>query len=75
MDDGKKQKLAAAGKIGFGALKIGSGVMMATGHGLYGAWARKTHHMSSAMRMGANSVESGSKHIKAGIAQWKQTDS
>lgn len=75
MEDGTKQKLAAAARIGFGVFKIGSGIATATGHGLIAAWARKTHNLPTAFKAAHLSVMSGADHIKTSIAQLKGSSS
>ncbi len=72
MDDLKKQKLKAAGKIAFGAFKMTSGVLTATGHGLMGGYLRRHHMMQAAIRLGANSVKSGTETITEGLDEWKK---
>ncbi len=72
MDDISKQKLSAATKMAFGAARVASGVLTATGHGLIGSFL-KSHHMTrQAVILGKMSVEGGSKHFTEGLQEWRR---
>jgi hypothetical protein len=72
MDAKTQAKLDAAGKIAFGAARIGSGIMTATGHGIIGGLLKKHHNMPVAFRMAQSSIEAGHKSFCEGLADWKK---
>lgn len=74
MVDITQAKLAAAGKIAFGAGRVISGIAMGTGHGLFGAVFRSHGHMLAAQRIAMSSIEAGSATFREGLADWKDTE-
>lgn len=72
MDANTQAKLDAVGKIAFGAVRIGSGIMTATGHGIIGGLLKKHHHMPAAFRIAKSSIEAGHKSFCEGLADWKR---
>jgi hypothetical protein len=61
-------KVAAAGKVALGTVRVVSGLMTATGHGLLGGFLRNHHMMAQAARLGQHSVKGGIDQIKQGVS-------
>jgi len=72
MDEITKRKVKAAAQMAFGALRIGGGVMTATGHGTVGALLKHRHMHHVALRLGKQGVEAGMDHIRQGWDAWKR---
>jgi hypothetical protein len=70
MEDVTKRKLAAAGTVAFGAGRIAMGLATATGRGLMASMLG-SHHMLAAGRIAADGIESGTRMIDDGIAEWR----
>jgi len=74
MDESTKRKLEAAGKIGFGALKITSGALTFTGHGLMYAIAKKGGvHNNVIARYAGERLTTGLKDVKKGLEDWQDS--
>ncbi|MFA5989925.1 MAG: hypothetical protein WC803_10015 [Sphingomonas sp.] len=67
----EKAKLAAAGKMAFGAFRMGGAIATATGHGLLGGALKQRHMMHLAMRFGKAGFDGGRKMFSEGLAEWK----
>ena len=72
MTDEEKAKLAAAGKIAVGALRMGGAIATATGHGLLGAALKQRHMGHLAMRLGKAGFVGGRNMLEDGLADWKR---
>jgi hypothetical protein len=66
-------KIEAAGKIAYGAFRVVSGVMLATGHGVVGSFLRSHHILRAGMGYAKHSVENGVKNIEEGFKEWKRS--
>lgn len=71
MTDQEKAKLAAAGKIAFGAVRMGGAIATATGHGLLGGALKQRHMTVLAMRIGKAGFVGGRRMFEEGLAEWK----
>ena len=72
MDDITKKKFIAGAKIAGGALRVGSAVLTATGHGIVGTFLKNHHMMHSAVRLGKLGLDGGLKMLDDGIEEWKR---
>lgn len=74
MTEQEKRKLAAAGKIAGGILRMGSAVATATGHGLIGSALKQHHQTHLAVRLGKMGFEGGQKMFRQGLDDWKRAE-
>jgi X-X-X-Leu-X-X-Gly heptad repeat protein len=72
MDDRTLNQLKGAGKMATGAARVIGGVVTATGHGVVGGFLRSHHMTAHAVRLGANSIKSGTKQIQDGLSQFNR---
>ncbi|WP_395738319.1 hypothetical protein [Prosthecobacter sp.] len=72
MDEQTKEKLAAAGKIAYGAARVVGSIVTATGHGIIGSYCRQHHMMNAAARLASDGLKNGGKSIEEGIERWKR---
>jgi hypothetical protein len=71
MDSITKKKVIADAKIGFGVLRIGSGVATACGVGVLGSVLRQHHMMEVARRIAVMSIKGGKAMLDEGLAERK----
>lgn len=74
MEKKTKEKIKAGAKIVFGAARIVTGLITATGHGLVGAYLRNHHMQGAALRLGKASAEAGGKMLDEGVKDWEKAD-
>ena len=67
-----RDRLKAYGKVAYGSLKVASGLLMATGHGLVGAYLRNHGQMNAAIRASTCTCRSGKQLVESGLAELKR---
>lgn len=75
MTEEEKHKVAAAAKIAFGAIRMGSAIATGLGVGIVGGALRHRHMGQVAMRLGKLGIEGGKRMLDEGLADWKQANS
>ena len=75
MTEEERNKLAAAGKMAVGVIRIGSAIATGLGVGVIGGALRHRHMGQVAMRLGKLGVEGGKRMFDEGLADWKQRNS
>ncbi len=71
----ERNKVAAAAKMAFGAIRMGSAIATGLGVGVIGGALRQHHMGHAAMRLGKLGVEGGKRLFDEGLADWKQANS
>ena len=67
-----KAKIDAATKMAWGAARIASGVVTATGHGVLGTACRNHHQMRLAVKFGAETIKKGVQTFRDGLDDWNR---
>ena len=67
MTEQEKRKLVAARKIGWGAIRVASGVALAFGHGISAIFLKTP---ASRMPVAKMQIEAGEKTFKQGWDEW-----
>jgi hypothetical protein len=75
MTDEERNKIAAAAKMAFGAIRMGSAIATGLGVGVIGGALRHRHMSQVAMRLGKLGVEGGKCMFDEGLTDWKQANS
>ena len=66
-------KVKAAGKMVFGAVRVVSGIATGTGHGLLGSALQSQHMMAHAAKIGSLGCKAGAEMFKEGLNEWKES--
>jgi len=70
MEDQTKKKLYAAAKITYGVGRGVSSVLLATGHGLLGAFFKQHHMMNQARNIARLGMKKASETVQEGLKEW-----
>jgi hypothetical protein len=72
MADLSNEKMAAAAKMAFGVIRMGSGIATGLGHGVVGGALKQRHMMQTALRIGKLGFEGGKRMFDEGLHEWNE---